>query len=396
MITDLNALLKRGLVDIIKSQELDDVLDSSSPIRVYLGVDPTGPKIHLGHMVILRKLAILQKMGHKVIFLIGDFTAKIGDPTDREKMRQPLTSQEVLENTKDYIEQVNKVLPVNDEVNPVEIRHNGEWHNKETKADFLNHAYLLTVSQLMERDMFQERLKKGEPISLAEFIYPYLQGYDAVILEADAQIGGTDQTFNMLMGRTLRQKMAGKNQIVLTVPLILGTDGRKMSKSYHNTINVTDEPNDIFGKIMSMDDSQIKPYYELLTDLSEAQLASVNERLSLEPRQLKVELAKDIISQIYDSNKAQLAHDYFETTFVKKDLPDTMQEINLSQLKTKNIIELMCMAGFAESNSQAQRLIEQGGVTFDGAKVTDAKLELNTAGVLQVGKRNFIRLIINQ
>lgn len=395
---DSTSLLKRGLLDIIKTQELDNILQGTKKARIYFGVDPTGPKIHLGHMVILRKLAFFQKLGHKVIFLIGDFTAKIGDPTDRKKMRQPLTTEEVLKNTQDYLGQVNKILPIEDKDNPVEVRYNSDWHSTETKADFLNHAYLLTISQLMERDMFQERLEKGEPISLAEFIYPYLQGYDAVILDADIQIGGSDQTFNMLMGRTLRQKMANKTQVVLSTPLILGTDGRKMSKSYGNTINITDTPNDMFGKIMSMDDSQIETYFTLLTDLTEEELGSIHNRLEGDPKQLKIELAKNIIGQIYSNQIAGEAENYFQSTFVKKEVPKDIKEVILSSSDSKNIVDLICQAGLASSNSTAQRLINQGGVTVNDEKITDSKYQIkpNEASVMRVGKRNFVRFVLKE
>lgn len=393
MVTDSVSLLKRGLVDIIRASELDQALAGGKKLRIYFGIDPTGPNIHLGHMVVLRKLKYLQSLGHKIVFLIGDFTAMIGDPTDREAMRQPLSREEVLANTKDYIIQASKVIPIDDSSNPVEIRFNSQWHSKKTLGSLLSDLSLLTVQQMMERDMFQERIKNNRPIALSELIYPYLQGFDAVILEADAQIGGTDQTFNMLMGRTLRQKLANEVQLVMTVPLIEGTDGRKMSKSYNNTINLIDTPNDIFGKIMSAKDEIIVTYFTLLTDVSNSELDQIKKDVQAHPKEQKINLAKNIISQIYGLEEANLAEEHFHKVFVKKEIPDDIPTKKISQFKGQNISDVLVKLGLVSSKSEAVRLIDQGGVTFRSKKVETGEYLINETGIIQVGKRKFINLI---
>lgn len=393
MVTDSVSLLKRGLVDIIRASELDQALAGEKKLRIYFGIDPTGPNIHLGHMVVLRKLKYLQSLGHKIVFLIGDFTAMIGDPTDREAMRQPLSREEVLANTKDYIIQASKVIPIDDSSNPVEIRFNSQWHSKKTLGSLLSDLSLLTVQQMMERDMFQERIKNNRPIALSELIYPYLQGFDAVILEADAQIGGTDQTFNMLMGRTLRQKLANEVQLVMTVPLIEGTDGRKMSKSYNNTINLIDTPNDIFGKIMSAKDEIIVTYFTLLTDVSNSELDQIKKDVQAHPKEQKINLAKNIISQIYGLEEANLAEEHFHKVFVKKEIPDDIPTKKISQFKGQNISDVLVKLGLVSSKSEAVRLIDQGGVTFRSKKVETGEYLINETGIIQVGKRKFINLI---
>jgi tyrosyl-tRNA synthetase len=392
MNSDKINILKRGLVDIIREDEFDSLLASDSK-RIYFGIDPTGPNIHLGHMVVLKKLKILQELGHKIIFLIGDFTAMIGDPTDRESMRQPLTREEVLINTQDYIMQASRIIPMEDLNNPVEVRFNSDWHAKQNLATLLNHLSLLTLQQVVERDMFQERIKNNRPISLSELIYPYLQGYDAVVLEADCQIGGTDQTFNMLMGRTLRQKMADGSQIVITVPLIPGTDGRKMSKSFNNTINITDTANDIFGKVMSLNDDLILTYFSLLTDVTNSQLADIENKIKQNPREQKVSLAKQIIGGIYGQEEADQAADYFDRVFVNKELPEDIASYNLDIIKDYKIIDCLDRLGAVVSKSDAHRLIDQGGIKFNNEKISSIDFIIKEPGILQIGKRKFIKII---
>ncbi len=391
---EFKELLTRGVSEVFVKSEVEQALKLGKPLRIYLGVDPSGPMIHLGHAVILRKMQILQKMGHKLIFLIGDFTGMIGDPTDRNAVRQPLTREQVLENAKTYQQQIEKFLDFGGN-NPVEVRFNSEWSDALSFRDLIGLSANFTVQQLLERDMFQRRLSDQKPIGLHEFLYPVVQGYDAVMLDADMQLGGTDQTFNMLQGRQLMKSMKGKTQMVITFALLEGTDGRKMSKSFNNVINITDEPNDMFGKVMSLRDDLIVQYFTLATDVSMEVVAKWEAKLEdgLNPRDAKVALGKEIVSLYYDAETSENAYKNFEQVFVKNEMPDEIPEIEVLD-KNWPLAELLHQTGLVTSKTDGRRMIEQGGVKVDGAVIgeREATVRPKRGMVVQVGKRKFIKI----
>jgi tyrosyl-tRNA synthetase len=381
----------RGVGEVFTRAETEVALASKKKLRIYYGVDPSGAVIHLGHAVILSKLQILQQLGHKIIFLIGDFTGMIGDPTDRSAVRQPLTRKEVLANAKTYKKQVAKFLNFTGK-NAAEVRFNSEWNDKLTFKDIIELSGKFTVQQFLERDMFEKRMNEGKPIGLHEFLYPLIQGNDAVELDADMQVGGTDQTFNMLQGRNLMRSVKNKTQMVITYQLLVGTDGRKMSKSYNNDIAIGAEPNDMFGKVMSLHDDLIRQYFVLATNLA---MSTVEEFLKLpNPRDQKELLAYEI-TRIYHGDKlAKQAKDNFVNVFRNKGTPDEIQEKKFKPGKYK-LSDLLVMAEMVSSKSEARRLFEQKGVKLNDAITQECVLELDGTKprLLQVGKRKFITII---
>jgi tyrosyl-tRNA synthetase len=391
---NLEELLSRGVEEIIVKSEVEKALKSGKQIRIYYGVDPSGPVIHLGHAVILRKLSKLQEMGHKIIFLIGDFTGMIGDPTDREAVRVPLTREQVLENAKTYKKQIAKFLNLSGK-NAAEIRFNSEWNDKLSFKEVIELASRFTVQQLLERDMFQKRMAAKKPISLQEFMYPIVQGYDAVMLEADMQVGGTDQLFNMLQGRQLMKSLKNKNQTVMTFTLLEGTDGRKMSKSFNNVIAIEDEPNDMYGKVMSVKDELILQYFELATDVPMAEVKKVSKELESgkNPRDLKAKLAYEIVKLYHGEKAAEKAAENFQKTVVNKEVPTDIPAVDLLK-KPMILADILVNNELAPSKSEARRLIEQGGVKVDGTAITDRGAEVTpyTGMVIQAGKRKFIKV----
>jgi tyrosyl-tRNA synthetase len=392
--SDLKELLSRGVEEIITKSEVEKALKSGKKLRIYYGVDPSGPVIHLGHAVILRKLGKLQELGHKIIFLIGDFTGMIGDPTDRTAVRQPLTREQVLENAKTYKKQIEKFLELKGK-NPVEIRFNSEWNDKLNFKDIIELSARFTVQQLLERDMFKKRMAEQKPISLHEFLYPVVQGYDAVMLDADMQVGGTDQTFNMLQGRQLMKSLKNKIQMVMTFKILEGTDGRKMSKSFNNVIAITDEPNDMYGKVMSVKDELILQYFELATDVPMAEVKKIAAELESgkNPRDLKARLAAEIVNLYYGEEAAKKAAENFQKTVVMKEIPEEIPEVKLEK-KTMPLVDIIVAQKLAPSKSEARRLIEQGGVRVDGAVIgdRDAVIDPISGMIIQVGKRKFIKV----
>jgi len=391
---EFEELLTRGVSEVFVRAELEKALKVGKPLRIYYGVDPSGPMIHLGHAVHLRKLAELQKLGHKIIFLIGDFTGMIGDPTDRNAVRQPLTREQVLENAKTYQRQVEKFLDFGGK-NPVEVRFNSEWNDVLTFKDLIELSSRFTVQQLLERDMYQKRLTEQKPIGLHEFLYPVVQGYDAVMLDADVQIGGTDQTFNMLQGRQLMRSLKDKLQMVMTLTLLEGTDGRKMSKSFNNVIAIEDAPNDMFGKVMSLKDELIVQYFTLATDLPLSEVGKIEKQLKegLNPRDAKVQLGKEIVGLYHGEKAAEAAYAAFQQVFVKNEIPDDIAEVEVME-KNWPLAELLHQTGLVTSRSEGRRMIEQGGVRVDGAVIGDreATLRPKSGTVIQVGKRKFIKI----
>lgn len=392
---DIKELLTRGVEEIITKNELDKALKSKKKLRIYIGVDPSGPVIHLGHAVALRKLQKFQKLGHKIIFLIGDFTGMIGDPTDRLSERQPLTRSEVLENAKTYKEQVSKILDFTGK-NSAEIKFNSEWNDKLKFEDILKLSANFTVQRMQERDMFEKRLKEGRPIGLHEFLYPLIQGYDAVSLDADMQVGGTDQTFNMLAGRQLIKALKNKTQIVFIIPLLEGTDGRKMSKSYNNIIGITEPPGDMFGKIMSLKDELMIQYFTLATDVSLAEIRKIKKKLEdgKNPRDVKLKLASEIVKMYHSEKEAKFAQKEFEKVFSKREIPEDMPCFKIVKKPVK-LAELLTGFKMVSSKTDARRLIEQGAVDVDGTAIFDREEELtpHKGMIIKVGKRKWAKIV---
>ena len=392
------SLLEKGTVDLIREEDLKAKLERAAktgkPLRVKLGLDPTAPDIHLGHTVVIRKLRAFQELGHTVIFLIGDFTGTIGDPSGKNVTRPPLSRDEINANAETYKRQMFKLL----DPDKTELRFNGEWMDKFTAADFVRLCARTTVKQILERDDFTKRMAEEKPISLHELLYPLVQGYDSVALEADVELGGTDQKFNLLMGRNLQREVGQEPQVIITTPLLEGLDGvQKMSKSLGNYIGIDEPPNEMFGKVMSISDELMWRYYELLTDLSVSDLEQLKSRCESgeeNPRNAKVALAKLIITDFHSPDAAAAAEDDFTRRFVKHEIPDEIEE-KLVAAGIYKLVDLMVDTGLAASKGEARRLIEQGGVKIDGEKASAANAEITVgtdAMLIQVGKRKFLRV----
>lgn len=389
--TKTEEILDRAVEQVIVRKDLEKILDSKKKLRLYLGIDPSSTRIHLGNAIALRKLRDFQDQGHEVIFLVGSFTALIGDTSDKEAMRQPITSKEIEQNFKTYKDQASKIL----DFSKAKIMYNGDWLSKLSFEDIVKLAQEFTVQQMIERDMYQKRLKDGKPIGLHEFLYPLMQGYDSVAMDVDLEIGGTDQLFNMLAGRTLLKAMKNKEKHVLTVPLLEGLDGRKMSKSYNNTIDITDKPNDMFGKIMSMKDSLIIKYFELCTDLPMSEIHEIDEGLKNgdNPRNAKAYLAREIVKLYHGKDESESAEDAFDKVFVKHKKPDDIKTEKIKQ-SAYQANELLDELKMVSSKSEAKRIIEQGGVKIDDKVVHDwkDKIEVQSGMIVQVGKRKFVKI----
>ncbi len=391
--------IKKGAVDVIREEDLRAKLEKSSktgkPLRVKFGADPTAPDIHIGHTVVIRKLKAFQDLGHTAIFLIGDFTGMIGDPTEKSVTRPPLSREEILHNAETYKEQIFKLL----DPDKTEIRFNSEWFDKFGAADFIKLASHTTVKQILERDDFEKRIREEKPIALHELLYPLVQGYDSVALDADIELGGTDQKFNLLVGRNLQREYAQEPQIVLTVPLLKGLDGvQKMSKSLGNYIGITDAPGEMFGKIMSASDALMWEYYELLTDLNADEINALRsscESGAENPRNAKVNLAKLVIKDFHSASDARDAEDEFNRRFVRKEIPDEIEDFAVPAGVYK-LADLLVQTNLAASKGEARRLVEQGGVKIGGEKVSNAQAEIAVSAdedfVFQVGKRKFLRV----
>ena len=391
--------LRKGTTEIIRKEELRAKLEESAktgkPLRVKLGVDPTAPDIHLGHTVVIRKLRAFQELGHTVIFLIGDFTGLIGDPSGNSATRPQLTREEINANAETYKQQIFKLL----DPAKTEMRFNSEWMDKLGSDGFIRLAAHVTVKQILERDDFAKRLNEEKPIALHELLYPLTQAYDSVALDADVELGGTDQKFNLLMGRNLQREYKQDAQVCVIMPLLEGTDGvQKMSKSLGNYIGINEPPSEIFGKVMSISDDLMWRYYELLTDLTAAQIAALKngaEKGERNPRDIKAELAKSIISDFYSTDDAQNAEEEFVKVFRAKQTPDVVEELSLESGLWK-LPRLLVGSGLVASMAEARRLVEQGGVSVDGAKRSDSGFELNLSPdksiLLQIGKRRFMRV----
>ena len=386
-------ILKRNVVDLVSEEELLKRLEEGRPLRVKLGVDPSRPDLHLGHMVVLRKLREFQDLGHRVILIIGDFTAMIGDPSGRSETRPMLSFEEVRENAKTYSEQAFKVL----DEKRTELRYNGEWLSKLSFADVIRLSSKYTVARMLERDDFSKRFEEGIPISISEFLYPLAQAYDSVAIEADVELGGTDQLFNLLVGRKIQQEYGQRPQIVMTMPIIEGTDGKlKMSKSYGNYVAFNDPPKEMFGKLMSIPDHLITKYMRLLTDIPPEKIDEYEREMEarrINPRDVKLELARTITEFFHGPEEASRAQEEFIKIFSKRELPDEMPVFEID--REVPLVDLLIDLGVTSSRSEARRLISQGGVRLNGQKITDihAKIPLDFDGILRVGKRKFFKLV---
>ncbi len=391
----IRGIVERGVAQIYpKSDMLTSALKEGKRLRVYLGIDPTGKHLHIGHAIALRKLRAFQDLGHEVILLLGSFTAMIGDPTDKSAVRTQLTREEVLENAKMYKEQASRILAFEGE-NPAQIRFNDEWLGAMSFGDVLELASHFTVQQMIERDMFQRRIEEEKPIFVHEFMYPMMQGYDSVALDVDVEIGGSDQIFNMLAGRTLLKQLKGKEKIVLATRLLTNDEGRKMSKSEGGFIALSDAPEEMYGKIMAMDDSMIVPYFELATDLAEEDLVAIKRELEegVNPRDVKARLAREIVRLYAGERYVEQAEAHFDSVFRKGELPEDMPELRINIGAT--ITDALVASGLCVSKTDARRQIEQGAVKLNGAVVTEGEtvITLDEPAVLQKGKRHFVRLI---
>jgi len=390
------AEIKRGVDEILPEEDLIEKLKSGKTLTIKAGFDPTAPDLHLGHTVLINKLRTFQQLGHKVVFLIGDFTGLIGDPTGKNVTRKPLSKDQVLENAKTYQEQVFKIL----DKEKTEIRFNSEWMDELGAAGMIKLAASQTVARMLERDDFKKRYNNGQPIAIHEFLYPLVQGWDSVALKSDVELGGTDQRFNLLMGRELQKEQGITQQSIVMVPLLEGLDGvQKMSKSLNNYIGITDAPNEMFGKVMSISDDLMWRYYDLLSFRPLEEIAELKTRVEQgeNPRDIKILLAKEIIARFHDEVAAEGAHQDFIQRFQKNAIPDDMPEIEIA-LGDEGIAigNLLKEAKLVGSTSDAMRMIKQGAVKINGDKVEDTRLVIAEKGenVYQVGKRKFARITL--
>jgi len=391
------ALIKRNVIEIIPDDELEKKLAKSikenKPLRIKLGCDPSRPDLHIGHSVVLQKLRDFQDLGHIAVLIIGDFTAMIGDPSGKNKTRPPLSLEETRINGKTYFDQASKILSEKN----LEIRYNSEWLDKMNFSDVIKLASKYTVAQILQRDDFEIRMESNTPISLHELLYPLSQAMDSVTIKSDVELGGTDQKFNLLVGRAIQEAYGQEPQCIITMELLEGTDGiEKMSKSLNNAICFTDSPKDIFGKTMSIPDSLILKYFTLTTPLNDKELAEIKKKLDdqkTNPRDLKVRLAYELVKKYYDEERAKYAEQEFENVFVKKEIPDDVAEYKIDAKELK-LVSLMKETGMASSTSEAMRLIKQGGVYIDGEKITDDKYVIKPEKdfILKVGKRKFVKV----
>lgn len=390
-------IIKRGTEEVLLEQEIIEKLKQNRRLRIKAGFDPTAPDLHLGHTVLINKLRQFQDLGHEVLFLIGDFTGMIGDPTGKNATRPPLTRNEVIENARTYEEQIYKILDPKKTL----VMFNSSWMGEMRSSELIQLAATHTVARMLERDDFHKRYKTGQPIAIHEFIYPLVQGYDSVAMRADVELGGTDQKFNMLVGRELQKHYGQEPQIVITMPILEGLDGvQKMSKSLGNYIGINDQPDEIFGKIMSISDDLMWRYFNLLSFRSIQEIDTLKEsvRIGMNPRDVKFQLAEEIVARFHNQLAAQLSKEHFITQFQKRDIPNDLPEIQVSsQNGVVGIATLLKEAGLTGSTSEAIRMIKQGAVKIDGQRIENSKMEIKngTAHVYQIGKRRFARVKVD-
>ncbi len=389
----IEEVLSKGVSQILPGKKGLKSLMRKRKIKLYLGIDPTSPNIHLGNAVCLRKLKEFQNLGHEIIFLIGSFTAQIGDPSERDKKRKPLTLTQIKENMTAYKKQVAKIF----DISKVKVKYNSNWLTKLKFKDLIALASYFTTSRLLERDMFQKRLKQGREVWLSELLYPLMQGYDSVAMNVDLEIGGTDQTFNMLVGRKLQRIYNKKEKFILTVSLLIGLDGRKMSKTYNNVVNLTDKPNEMYGKIMSLKDNLITHYFELCVGSPLAEIKKMEKMLKLKkvnPRDLKAKLAKEIVRIYYGTRAAKKAEQDFNRVFKEKKLPLKIEEIKIKE-KELNILVLLLKTKKVASKAEAKRLILQRAIKIDKVLKENWRevVKIKKGSVIKIGKKKFIKII---
>lgn len=389
--------LIRGCEEVLPIPELEKKLQKGIPLKIKAGFDPTAPDLHLGHTVLLNKLRQFQQFGHEVIFLIGDFTAMIGDPTGKNVTRMPLSEEAVLENAKTYQHQVFKIL----DPDKTTVVFNSQWLNKFNAVDLIRLAATHTVARMLERDDFNKRYTSGQPIAIHEFLYPLLQGYDSVILKADVELGGTDQKFNLLMGRELQKHYGFEPQVVMMTPLIEGLDGvKKMSKSLDNYIGINEPAEQIFGKIMSVSDDLMWRYIDLLSFKTGKEIQQLKKSVAegANPRDVKIDFAKEIVARFYDQAQAELAHNKFIERFQKGNIPDDLEELSLSLSEPIGLAQLLKQIDLTSSTSESIRMVKQGAVKVNGDKISDPSLKLPIGKnyIIQVGKRRIAKLNIQQ
>jgi tyrosyl-tRNA synthetase len=392
-------IIKRGVSEIIREDDLvrklERSLNTNTPLKIKLGCDPSKPDLHLGHSVVLRKLRQFQDLGHQAVLIVGDFTGMIGDPSGRSKTRPSLTLEETRRNGQSYFEQATKILSSK----KIQMLYNSEWLGKMDFADVISLASKYTVARMLERDDFERRYKSGEPISVHELLYPLAQAMDSVAISADVELGGTDQKFNLLVGRDIQREQRMEPQVALTMPILPGTDGvEKMSKSLDNYIGINESPQQIYGKTLSIPDKLIFDYFVLATGLSASDLASVKAELenpANNPRNMKRRLARELVTLYHSREAARLAEEEFDRIFVKKDVPDELPECTVSaEGGTIGIVKLLTEAGLVSSNSEARRMVDQGAVSVDGSRIVDpnALINLERSAIVKVGKRRFARV----
>ena len=389
-------LISRGAEEIIPEKELrekiEDSIKSGTPLKVKLGCDPSRPDLHIGHSVVLRKLRHFQDLGHQAVLVIGDFSAMIGDPTGRNKTRPQLTLEEARENAKTYLDQAKAILKMDE----LKVVHNSDWLGTMSFSDVINLSSSTTVARMLERDDFNKRYRSEVPISLHEFLYPLAQAQDSVELVSDIELGGTDQKFNLLMGRNLQKDVGQKPQCILTMPILEGTDGvEKMSKSYGNDIGISDSANDMYGKTLSIPDNIMASWFTLAVDAEDSYVDEISEKLdsnSINPMELKRELARKIVTIYYDENKAIEAENHFNQVTVSKGIPDEIEEFKLTE--DELLVNIIADSGLLKSRSEARRMIKQSAVKIDGKTVSDIqyKVSLSTSFILKVGKRKFLKV----
>jgi tyrosyl-tRNA synthetase len=391
-------LLKRGTVEIFNAGELAEKLTEAGKagrqLRIKLGLDPTSPDIHLGHTVVLRKMRQFQDLGHKAVLIIGDYTARIGDPSGQDSTRPMLSPEQIEQNAKTYLQQAGKILDTSED--KLEIQYNSQWLEKLTLTEVIHLAAKKTVAQMLQRDSFKLRLQAEQDVYTHEFLYPLMQGYDSVMVKSDVELGGTDQTFNNLVGRDIQRAYGQSPQVVITMPILVGLDGKeKMSKSKGNYIGVTDEPNDMFGKVMSISDDMMENYFTLLTDLAAEKIAGLTDPDKTHPKEAKILLGRTIVKQFHDESAAQDAVAQFDKVFARGQLPD---EIPLVEMPGDpiSVKQLLLFCKLVSTGGQAKRMLAQGAVSIDGEKADDPNAQITPTDdmVIQVGKRNFAKLAI--
>ena len=396
------AVIKRGAVEVLIEKELEEKIEKSSksgvPLRIKAGFDPTAPDLHLGHTVLIQKLRQFQQLGHEVNFLIGDFTGMIGDPTGKSETRKVLTREDILRNAETYKEQVFKIL----DPDSTKVVFNSTWLNELGSGGMIALASKYTVARMLERDDFHKRFTNQQPISIHEFLYPLVQGYDSVAMKADVELGGTDQKFNLLMGRELQREWGQSPQCILTMPLLEGLDGvNKMSKSLGNYIGVSEPADEIFGKVMSISDDLMLRYYELLSDMTLAELDQLKNKLAtkmVHPMAAKKALGREIVSRFHGAGTGEIAEENFVKRFKENEIPEEMPQVNFALTGGAVLLaRAMTEAGLTKSNGEGRRAIDQGGVKLNNEKVSDTNLELTSTGeyIVQIGKRRFARIVVS-